>query len=503
MCLFFIGLSADGQTAGTLDELEKLFDSTRMVEAYVFAPKSFEKAEKILQEARRAIELKKKQKKVDELIGESREYAENALKSTEVTKLSLSEYLDPRNKAVAAKADVLTPELYQKAEEQFLKATKKVEEGDVKGGLKEAEKSVGLFDTAELNAIKVDIMGDARTLIEKAEADEAQKYALTALDKARTAYTRCDEILSGDRYNRKESLEAAAMSEYEARHASNIAQSVRSMERNDQAFEKLMLLYEIEMQRVADELKIAALPFDRGPIAAADSLRTGVKTLRGRVEELEKDKSDLAGQLRLTISRLNVNTQEEDPLELVKLLDQGAIEALVAREKLAGELEVKKDRLAELELSHEEVATELQSRVIIEEKIKKARELLNPTEGEVLFNATNDIVLRLFGLSFASGSSDLREEHVPLLTKVEKVLKMFPESKLMVEGHTDDLGERSTNMRLSERRAIAVMQYIRKKVAIPADKISAIGYGPDKPIGTNTTYEGRAKNRRIDIIIFQ
>lgn len=87
--------------------------------------------------------------------------------------------------------------------------------------------------------------------------------------------------------------------------------------------------------------------------------------------------------------------------------------------------------------------------------------------------------------------------------KVEKILKTFPQSKLLVEGHTDDLGERTTNMRLSEKRAFSVMQYLRKSMTIAADRIDAVGYGPDKPIGTNTTKEGRAKNRRIDILIFQ
>jgi len=121
----------------------------------------------------------------------------------------------------------------------------------------------------------------------------------------------------------------------------------------------------------------------------------------------------------------------------------------------------------------------------------------------VLLNATDDIVLRLFGLSFASGSSEITNVHVPLLEKVKRVLNMFPNSRLMVEGHTDDLGERTTNMRLSEKRALAVMQYLREAMSIPAERIQAIGYGPDKPIGTNTTKEGRAKNRRIDIIILK
>ncbi|UCD18001.1 MAG: OmpA family protein, partial [Candidatus Zixiibacteriota bacterium] len=59
------------------------------------------------------------------------------------------------------------------------------------------------------------------------------------------------------------------------------------------------------------------------------------------------------------------------------------------------------------------------------------------------------------------------------------------------------------NMRLSEKRAFAVMQYLRQSMSVPADRIKSIGYGSDRPIASNQTSEGRAKNRRIDIIILQ
>ncbi|UCC44566.1 MAG: OmpA family protein, partial [Candidatus Zixiibacteriota bacterium] len=60
-----------------------------------------------------------------------------------------------------------------------------------------------------------------------------------------------------------------------------------------------------------------------------------------------------------------------------------------------------------------------------------------------------------------------------------------------------------TNIQLSEKRALAVMQYLRQSLLIRADKIRAIGYGADRPIASNKTTDGRSKNRRIDIIIMQ
>ena len=80
---------------------------------------------------------------------------------------------------------------------------------------------------------------------------------------------------------------------------------------------------------------------------------------------------------------------------------------------------------------------------------------------------------------------------------------MFPDSKLMVEGHTDDRGEPSANLQLSEKRAYEVMKYLRQTMLISSDDIQAMGFGMDKPVATNKTADGRAKNRRIDVIIMQ
>ncbi|MCP4545368.1 MAG: OmpA family protein [bacterium] len=149
------------------------------------------------------------------------------------------------------------------------------------------------------------------------------------------------------------------------------------------------------------------------------------------------------------------------------------------------------------------MAAELSVRKEREDKFRTAKQVLNPSEGEVLFNSSNDIVLRLSGLSFDVGKSDIKDEHMDLLRKIQSVIEMFPTSQLVVEGHTDDRGEAASNVTLSEKRAFAVMQYLRQAMLIPAERIRAIGFGADRPVASNKTTDGRAKNRRIDIIIMQ
>jgi outer membrane protein OmpA-like peptidoglycan-associated protein len=506
-CFLFGAASASALDRTAFDELTTLMDSARVLEADVFAPKTFREAEQEYQNARRALDEARKQKTLDKHVTKAGEYANNAIKAAEVAKLSLAEYLDPREKAKTAKAVSLVPDLYGKAEEQFVKATAKVEAGNVKSALKDADKAVPLFDIAELEAIRVDVLGAADRLIEKALADDAGKFALSTLDKARTARQKADALITNNRYELEEAIAEAARAEYEARHASNIGLSVRSLNRNDQAWEKLMLIYEIQMNRVGGAIGLTHLPFDNGPLAAADTLIAYIGNLQTEKDQLGEEKSsltaDLTEQLKTSLARMEVTAVGDNPVDLARELDRRVSDLLVEKGSLAQQVAAGRTELAELAEEHEEVAAELTVRTEREEKFKRAKTMLNPSEGEVLFNASNDVVLRLSGLSFDVGKSDIKDEHVPLLTKVEKVIQMFPEAQLVVEGHTDAMGDQANNVLLSEKRAFNVMQYLRQSLLIGADRIRAIGYGAEKPVASNQTQEGRAKNRRIDVIIMQ
>ena len=90
-----------------------------------------------------------------------------------------------------------------------------------------------------------------------------------------------------------------------------------------------------------------------------------------------------------------------------------------------------------------------------------------------------------------------------ILEKVKGIVELFPGSQLMIEGHTDAQGDAAANVTLSEKRAYAVMQYLRQSLLLSADEIRSMGYGADRPVDSNQTADGRAKNRRIDVIIMQ
>ncbi|MGB3947984.1 MAG: OmpA family protein [Bacteroidia bacterium] len=99
---------------------------------------------------------------------------------------------------------------------------------------------------------------------------------------------------------------------------------------------------------------------------------------------------------------------------------------------------------------------------------------------------------------FDFNSAVLKPESNKALDEAVKVLKANADLVFIVEGHTDNVGEDAYNLNLSKARAKSVMQYFVSK-GIASSKITSEGYGESKPVATNETEEGRAKNRRVEI----
>ena len=101
---------------------------------------------------------------------------------------------------------------------------------------------------------------------------------------------------------------------------------------------------------------------------------------------------------------------------------------------------------------------------------------------------------------FDFDSTEIKSEAHPLLNKASDILKMNPEINVQIDGHTDNIGTSRYNMKLSERRAIAVMEYIVSK-GVDTKRLTIKGFGLTKPAASNDIKEGRAKNRRVELTI--
>lgn len=106
------------------------------------------------------------------------------------------------------------------------------------------------------------------------------------------------------------------------------------------------------------------------------------------------------------------------------------------------------------------------------------------------------------GIYFDTGKATIRSKSFPILDEAVAVMQEFPHLTLIIEGHTDDRGSDSKNMKLSQDRADSVKSYFIMK-GIAADRFTAVGYGETKPVATNKTNAGRQENRRIEFRIVQ
>jgi OOP family OmpA-OmpF porin len=106
----------------------------------------------------------------------------------------------------------------------------------------------------------------------------------------------------------------------------------------------------------------------------------------------------------------------------------------------------------------------------------------------------------LYGIYFDTGKSTLKPESQSTLKEISKLLTNDPSLKLYVVGHTDNVGIYDSNMKLSMDRAMAVVNALVSQFSVSAARLKACGDGPTAPVATNDTEEGKALNRRVELV---
>lgn len=311
-----------------------------------------------------------------------------------------------------------------------------------------------------------EVVAEAERLREAARDVDAHKRAPLTYAMADSLYTEALDLLEADPGASEEAARLAAAAGLEFEHAARLAPLADSLRSGKISAEQVLLRGEAYLAALSEALEVSP-GFSDGIHALAASTLDEVSALRAEHRRLTRDLED--------------RTAEATDLAI-------RLDSLQAR-------------LADLERREAEATAELRRRQDKERRLREVRAVFDPEEAEVV--ATDDqVTIRLAGLDFASGSAELGPRNAPLLTKLERVVREFPDSRITVEGHTDNVGDDANNQILSRRRAIAVRDYLLASVAMSADRITAVGFGEERPIAPNDTAEGRRRNRRIDVTIF-
>ncbi len=144
-----------------------------------------------------------------------------------------------------------------------------------------------------------------------------------------------------------------------------------------------------------------------------------------------------------------------------------------------------------------------QTKKLLEERLSQE---INDKQVKLQMMEKGLVITFVADVLFDSGKAKIKPEAYPILDKVARVLKEnIPELGVGIEGHTDNVPIKhsgwKSNWELSTARALSVLHYLVDKKEIMPDRVSAIGYGEYKPVALNNTPEGRAANRRVEVVI--
>jgi outer membrane protein OmpA-like peptidoglycan-associated protein len=196
-------------------------------------------------------------------------------------------------------------------------------------------------------------------------------------------------------------------------------------------------------------------------------------------------------QLAETLGGTKAAEKDRDQAQL----DLGQLQVALGL-KTQAELERTRQQLTQ---SEQQLTQERQARVDAEKRAKEALE--NLAKMASIKEESRGMVITLSGaVLFPSGQAALLPGAMASLDNVVTALKSTPDRSITVEGHTDSVGTRNYNMDLSQRRAQAVRDYLVSR-GLPSEIVKAQGFGPDRPIAENSTAEGRANNRRVEIVV--
>jgi OmpA-OmpF porin, OOP family len=466
LCLASILASAqDLELAG----LKAAIDSARKEHVDALAPESFAASVRALEAAQKDRERGRDAKRVRTRVQEGEAALKRAEQAAATARQSLGGVIKTREEALAAEAPKYASEAWNKANERFRQALSENESGDARNAQRRAAEAEVLLRDVELAAIKAGLLNEARALIAKAEEAKVVRFAPRSLQAAKRHLADAEQELQRNRYELGAPRRLAAAARYEANHALYLAQLIertREQEDDDEAgLEALILSIEEPLRRMASDMEIP-LQFDRG-------FSPPLKELGEHVQQQSQE-----------VRRLKLEVEARD-------------QRIAALEKQAERLE---SRLGGV--SEERVA--LQRRVDAQERVRTNVATISssfaPEEARVERQG-DDVVISLLGIRFPSGRSSIGADSAALMEKVKTALALFPDAAIAVEGHTDANGGESANLILSQDRADAVRQYLVSTFGVNPENVSSIGYGEVRPVATNETAAGRARNRRIDLVI--
>jgi len=464
--LFSIQITVAQDLRGTLfDEADQALEAAENANAGLLSPDLFDDGLEAHASAEEDLERGRNLDRIRNRLETAVSAFNDAIEASEIAEITLASVIKTRDDAIGAQADRFAAELWIDAEDMFNDAARRLETGNIRTARTRADEAETLFRDAELTAIKAQYLSQTRALLAQAQQARVPRYAPITYQRASALLLQAEEELNNNRYDTDLPRSLAQQANYEARHAIYLAERVQELRDQDWTEEQIILAYEAPITQIAAAAdRVAQL--DNGTEPVATELIAFIEEIRAAERQLGIDLEDSRER--------NIGLENE-----IRDLD----------ERLGG---VSQERVA--------LVQRLEAEARIREQFTQIEDLFSREEA-LVYRESNNIIMRLVGLTFDSGQADVDLQHQALLAKVRDAVDVFPRSQLVIEGHTDSYGSDGANMALSRQRAESIGSYFSTALNIATFRISAVGYGETRPIANNETPQGRTRNRRIDILI--
>lgn len=373
---------------------------------------------------------------------------DQANRSAVVARDELAIVLKARNRALSAAADKKNPKAFNDLEEDLAELGDMVASGDIADVREDRRALAKRYAQLELAALKNATAKDAEDRISEAKLRGAEDYAPRTLAQAASEVKLANRVLESDA-DAKEKAAGHAQKAYQlANRAIQITEIIKEFKQSDMTDEQIVLWYQTQLANAV------------APVVSNPDFSQANKTLiRG-----------LATDIQLLVNK----TQEYE-----QTLEQ-------TRQQYASEMAVN------------EAQRQLQSE--FESRFRTIQNTFTDSEAEV-YRQGNNVLIRSYGFSFPTGGSEIQSDNFPLLKKIIAATGQFPDSNIQVSGHTDNRGSDELNMTLSGQRADKVARFLVEVGNLAESRVSNIGYGKTRPVASNETREGRAANRRVEVLI--
>ncbi len=420
-----VELSAGANPQTELQRLESEIAQGREQQFDLLAPDHYEEAVELRDDALEKIAENKPTAEILDDIAQGLGHTQAMLTLGQKNQRAVEPILAARTNAINAKANEYMQKDFRKIDDDLEDIGQAMQRDSYKLDAKEIASLESRYMDIELKATKAAELGEAKSLLEKAQKSGANRYTPRTFQFALSQFAAADSAIEASR-------------------------------RNPQAYNAQVDKAVAEAQKVNEVLAISR--DKKINEAAALQLWNQDRTIASQQSALDNSQASIQ-QLQS-----NVASSQAERFRL------------------------------------EQTNQEMVSQQELQAKIEEFKNTFGEDEAQIVRDG-NRYIVRLKNMQFPRNRAELPTRSMETLQKISELVALMPTQKVTIEGHTDSTGSAEINQKLSEERASTVKTYFVTQGMLDATKIETEGFGFEKPLATNKTKEGRAMNRRVDVVI--